>query len=110
MFPIVIYVNHNALAELEASEWGSFEDAGGALDTADEITKAPHVVNILRRHGNRIVVKDEAEARTVYIAVCSGTFQQQTDAFKKTAERICDKLRRFCTAADIKLWPNPTGL
>lgn len=110
MFPITIYINHHALEEFEASEWGSFEDAGADDASADEDTGAPHVVNILRRHGNKIVVRNEAEARTVYLAACSGTFQQHSDAYNQTANRICDRLRKFCTPADLKLWPKPAGV
>jgi hypothetical protein len=103
-FPVTIYVNHNALVEFEASEWGSYQDA------TSNGTASAHVVPILQRHTNKIVVANEEEARTVYVAACSGTFQQEKPTYHAVAVRICNRLREFCTPADLKLWPHPAGI
>lgn len=107
---IILSVNPDVLKELIECEYGSYEDAGANDKSVDVDTGSTHVVNIFKRHTHCIIINDETEARTVYLAVCSGTFQQQCRHHLRIAEGICDHLRKFCTPEELRLWPYPSGV
>lgn len=121
-FPIRIRVQPHALAAFRDSEEGSWHDEGATPDCIDPETGALHVHNLLGRHKASIEVRDAAEAETVYIAACSGTWQTRWSALERrygsgdgygyyeTAHRICDLLRPHVSPQTQAVWPCPTGV
>lgn len=116
--PQRIRLSAAALAEFIECEMGSFEDHQAPdADHSSDYCKE-HVVEILRRHNAMIEVRNDAEAATVYLAACSGTFQLgvadrgDDPCYYHVARRICDRTRDAMRRIDSKglaMWPAPTG-
>lgn len=91
-------------AEFADSEYAAYED-----DHHPET--GPHPYLVASRKGDGLTIETDEELRSVWVALCSGTFQLH---HFRAACKVADQLKPLVEAAPwagkvLSVWPYPSG-
>lgn len=104
-YPIVVPLSAALKYDFAQSEFGAYEDDGHPETGA-------HPYLVASRPGKNLRIDNQEELRTVWLALCSGTFQMAEHHFR-AACRIADQLKPHVEAAGfdklLSTWPYPSG-
>ena len=103
-FPVRLRITPKAKAELEASEYGSYEDSTDAR-------REYHTVTICQQspHGF-LEVRTQEQANELLYALSTGTFGLREKGFIRTCRRLYEEIAPYAADRARRTWRYPDGL